>query len=98
MQISKHFDEDIPEGARWHQDLLERMTSQVGERPPVFSPETREELINLLSFRHFIRMGYAIDVQWELMKGLVADFEKVYGITIKEIEEFISEKKIENRD
>jgi hypothetical protein len=74
------------------------MTSQVEERPPVFSPETREELINFLSFRHFIRMGYAVDVQWELMKGLVADFEKVYGITIKEIEDFIRENKIENRD
>ena len=54
------FDVDlrIPDGSRWHKELLTQMTEPQTERQPVISQETFEALEELLAFRHVFNNIY----------------------------------------
>jgi hypothetical protein len=46
-----------------------------------------------LGFRHFSRHAYAFDLEWQLMKDLVARIQEVEERTLDEIKSFISKIK-----
>jgi hypothetical protein len=53
------FENEIGDGARWHAELLHRMTLEIKEiRPPVISRRTYECLNELRKFRHLFRNAY----------------------------------------
>ena len=63
--------EDMPEGANWHQTLLDQMTKPGPQRPAVISPDLLELLKEYLAFRHFFRHAYPFQLTWTNMSHLV---------------------------
>lgn len=92
-RVAKIIDEELPEGDRWHKDLLQQMSSAGDDRPPVIDDELRLELLSFLQFRHFYREGYLVDVECDEMAGLIENFDSVLDKTIEAVETFM--KKIE---
>ncbi len=59
-RIARELDGTVPEGERWHRDLLSQMSAEVpGLRPPVIDPSLVASLSAILAFRHFFRHAYA---------------------------------------
>lgn len=78
-----------PEGAGWHQALLESMTEAGRGRPPVISPALAESLAPYLEFRHLFRHGYSFDLRWEKMADLTLHCEQVWRQTEAELQKFL---------
>ncbi len=64
-RIASEVDGYTPRGSRWHKDLLEQMTKQRPERPPVISQETYPLLSYLLEYRHKVNNIYADELIYE---------------------------------
>lgn len=59
-RVLRAFDETIPKGDRWHQELLELASLDVPDhRPALFAETTLPLLRRSLAFRHFFRHAYA---------------------------------------
>jgi hypothetical protein len=59
QRVALMLDGALPEGPRWHTDLLERMARPVtGARPAVLGSDSAAMLRRLLAFRHFFRPAY----------------------------------------
>ena len=60
-RVLRAFDQTIPSGERWHQELLELAGLDLPDvRPALFSQETLPLLRRSLAFRHFFRHAYAV--------------------------------------
>ncbi len=70
----------IPAGPAWHRDLLTVATEE-----KVVSESTAEELRPFLAFRHFFSHAYALDLNPQRMKALVADARNVFNAVIRDI-------------
>ena len=64
-RIASEVDGYTPRGSRWHKDLLEQMTKQRPERPPVISQEAFPLLSRLLEYRHKVNNIYADELIYE---------------------------------
>lgn len=61
QRVALLFENEIGDGARWHAELLHRMTLEIKEiRPPVISRRTYECLDELRKFRHLFRNSYLL--------------------------------------
>ena len=58
-------DEYLPHGDEWHKNLLQQMSEQRPERPPVISEETHIQLTKLLKFRHKVNNIYGRELRYE---------------------------------
>jgi hypothetical protein len=59
-RVARTLDGGLPEGADWHQALLDSMALHIaGLRPAVLSADTVAHARVLLAFRHFFRHAYA---------------------------------------
>lgn len=72
--------EGLPQGGRrWHRELLDQMGLDFpGIRGPVLSPTTARELGELFSFRHFLRHGYAAELDHGKLDKLAADLPALH--------------------
>lgn len=60
-RIARQLDGNVPEGQRWHRELLTQMTVAIpGLRPAVLPTTVVTGLADLLAFRHFFRHAYGI--------------------------------------
>ncbi len=82
-RIANEVDGHLQRGSRWHKNLLEQMTRQRPERPPVISENTALQLDKLLNFRHKVNNIYK--------KELVYENTLVHAKTIDELFENISQ-------
>ncbi len=64
-RIATEVDSHLSRGSRWHKNLLEQMTKQRPERPPVISQETFLLLEALLEFRHKANNIYTDELIYE---------------------------------
>jgi hypothetical protein len=72
--IGRTMDESLPQGDRWHLDLLTQMSADVkGVRPPVLREETREMLDAFRGLRHVVRNVYAFNLRAARLDELLAD-------------------------
>ncbi|MEQ1912487.1 MAG: hypothetical protein ABMA15_26950 [Vicinamibacterales bacterium] len=63
LRVARALEGDPPDGPDWHQALLMSMSLQIeGVRPAVLSAQTVTNLRHLLSFRHFFRHAYSVDL------------------------------------
>ena len=64
-RIANEVDGHLPRGSRWHKNLLEQMTKQRPERPPVISEQTYYQLGELLDFRHKVNNIYGRELKYD---------------------------------
>ena len=64
-RIANEVDGHLPRGSRWHKNLLEQMTKQRPERPPVISENTFLQLGKLLEFRHKVTNIYGRELKYD---------------------------------
>lgn len=64
-RIATDVDLHMPDGSRWHKELLTQMVKAHDERPPVISDETHERLQELLAFRHVFNNIYGQKLLYE---------------------------------
>jgi len=74
VRVSRTIEGSLPEGADWHQALLDAMVLEIeGVRPRVLADQTARLLRRLLGFRHFLRHGYAVPLDRERLERLRSD-------------------------
>jgi hypothetical protein len=77
--IAVHIDEDLPSGADWHIQLLQRMATDIETvRPAVLDRETARQLDEYLRFRHLFRNVYGFDLEWERCRELLDDLPATF--------------------
>ncbi|TVR66316.1 MAG: hypothetical protein EA427_16295 [Spirochaetaceae bacterium] len=70
LRVSQAFENNL-DVARWHADLLEKMTLEIeGVRPRLISDRTRDALRELMRFRHFKRYYLEFDYDWDKLQFL----------------------------
>jgi len=78
--IARHVDRDLDlaTGETRHQDLLQRMTKDIQERPALISGESASMLDELRRFRHLLRNIYTFNLVPEKMKPLVSSLPELW--------------------
>ncbi len=90
VRISQYFENNLDD-ARWHKDLLERMTLEIVPiRPQVISQPVKEDLVEIMRFRHFRRYYFGTAYDWERIDALVTRCDRVHPILLTEVRDFVS--------
>lgn len=70
-QISRTFENHVKDLSRWHRELLGKMFLDMHPfRPAVLPAGSRQLLSDLLSFRHFLRHSYGVELDAERVAAL----------------------------
>jgi len=89
LRISQNFENHLEEH-RWHQALLDRMTLHIpGVRERVIADKTRQDLGELLKFRHFKRYYFELENDWDRIDYLLGKVNTVHPKVLEEITAFI---------
>jgi hypothetical protein len=63
-EIANDIDEHLPGGESWHKGLIDQLEIPVeGRRPAAISEPTVQMLLELLKFRHVVRVNYSANLQ-----------------------------------
>lgn len=90
LRVSQAFENDL-DAARWHADLLEKMTLEIdGVRPRLISDETRDALRELMRFRHFKRYYLEFDYDWDKLQFLEKKLNGCRSEVLREVRLFLS--------
>lgn len=96
-RIALDADLHIPDGSRWHKDLLKQMTEEQDQRQSVITQETFERLQELLDFRHVFNNIYGEELLYERTEKIAKQVNIVFETLSKELDAFILNlKKREN--
>ena len=89
LRISQCFENEL-DSARWHNDLLQKMTLEIeGVRTAAVSEETFSPLFELLKFRHFKRYYFELEYDWDRLDFLVTKLRQVHPLAIRDLERFV---------
>ena len=88
-RVARRIDHSLPQGERWHTDLLHQVARPTDERLALISEETRQSLREYLAFRHHSRHAYAHHLEWPRMKDLVIRVSDTWDRVRSEIQRFI---------
>lgn len=87
--IATRIDGDLPDGADWHLQLLQRMATHIETvRPAVISEQTTRQLDEYLRFRHLFRNIYGFELDWDRCYRLLANLPVVFERLEKELTAF----------
>ena len=89
LLIIKDKDKELPNGQKWHQELLDKAFEETENRKNIFNKETKILLNDYLLFRHFIRHNYGFRLEWERMEKLVTEIVESWNKIKVEIKIFI---------
>jgi hypothetical protein len=87
--VAKRIDDQPPANDRWHQTLLEQMTSTTPECNAVLTVETKIRLQEYLAFRHFYRHSYSFFLDWRRIALLIVPLPDVALTVRAEIEKWL---------
>ena len=88
-RIALELDGELPRGADWHSQLLNRMEEEVeGVRPRVLTPDLAERLRPFLRFRDLFLNIYGGQLCWERSTGLLSEADEVWPLLKQEMQEF----------
>jgi len=77
-RVARQIDCEVPAGDASHRSLLSQaMTEIEGLRPAVLSRALERDLVELLSFRHFFRHAYAVELDPEKLRPLLHRLESL---------------------
>ena len=89
-RIALDVDLHMPDGSRWHKELLTQMTEPQAERQPVISQETFEALAELLEFRHVFNNIYGEELVYEQTERNAKQVGELFDRLSKELDTFIA--------
>ena len=89
-RIANEIDKHLPEGERWHTDLLTQMAERRPERPPVISEGTRRRLRQLLRFRHKVNNTYGDELIYEKAEEHAKPIGDLFATVSKELDTLIA--------
>ncbi len=89
-RIANEIDKYLPQGERWHTDLLAQMTDGRPERPPVISEGTQQRLRQLLRFRHKVNNIYGTELIYEKAKEHAKSITELFTAVSEELDTFIA--------
>jgi hypothetical protein len=89
QRIATTFENQITDEARWHAQLLRRMTLDVKKvRPRVISEETYECLDELRRFRHLFRNAYVLSFDVERLALVLKKAQRLAQLYGPDLEDF----------
>ena len=89
LRVSQSFENSL-DSARWHNDLLRKMTLEIeGVRAAAVSEEAFSPLFELLKFRHFKRYYFELEYDWERLDFLVSKLRGVHPLVTRDLERFV---------
>jgi len=89
QKISQHFENHL-EPARWHADLLSKMTLKIdGVRIPAVSEGNYGALLELQKFRHFRRYYFELEYDWDRLDFILKKLESAHPLAVADLERFI---------
>ena len=97
-RIALDVDLRMPDGSRWHKELLTQMVEPQAERQPVISQETFEILEELLEFRHVFNNIYGEELVYEQTERNAKQIDKLFNSLSKELDAFIIYLKKQEND
>ena len=89
-RIALDVDLRMPDGSRWHKELLTQMAEPQAERQPVISQETFEILEELLEFRHVFNNIYGEELVYKQTERNAKQIDKLFNSFSKELDTFIT--------
>ena len=90
VRISQCFENSL-DPARWHSDLLEKMTLAITDtRVPVVSKENFPPLLEMLKFRHFKRYYFDLEYDWDRLDFLMVKLRKAHPTVVRDLERFVT--------
>lgn len=88
-KIAISIDCSLPEGANWHQELLNQMSLQIKNvRPAVISDKLKDNLESYRGFRHVVRNVYSYRISADKMRPLAKKIRTVYSQVDRELSTF----------
>lgn len=88
-RVASTIDGNVPDGANWHQELLNQMSIEIpGSRPAVISPETVDMLQDYRGFRHIVRNVYTYHLNPDKMERLINNLDAVHEKVTAELTAF----------
>ncbi len=87
-RIALDVDLRMPDGSRWHKELLTQMAAPQMERQPVISQETFEILEELLEFRHVFNNIYGEELVYEQTERNAKQVGELFKSLSKELDVF----------
>ena len=97
-RIALDVDLRIPDGSRWHKELLTQMAEPQGKRQSVISQETFEILEELLEFRHVFNNIYGEELVYKQTERNAKQVGELFNRFSKELDAFIACLKKEKND
>ena len=97
-EIAMDIDLRLPDGSRWHKELLTQMKEPQAERQPVISQETFEALEEFLEFRHVFRNIYEDELIYERAERHAKRVSQLFDGLSKELDVFIAWLKKQEND
>jgi len=89
LQIAKVVDRSVPEGERWHRDLLEQMCLPMSTlRPSVIEANTASQLDEYLRFRHVVRNVYSFHIHPQRVVQLVDAMRPLFQEVAEQLKQF----------
>ena len=88
-RIALDVDVDMPQGERWHKQLLEQMASPRAERPPVISESTFALLQEFLAFRDLYNNVYGEELEYEKTEENAKRVGDLFTMFSEELDTFI---------
>jgi len=90
LRISEYFENSLAP-ARWHKDLLEKMTLSIeGVRPRLLAEDTVLPLQELLRFRHFCRYYFAFEYDWDRLEFALKKFAQARPLVRRDLAAFLA--------
>ena len=89
LRISQSFENNL-DPARWHNDLLQKMTLEIeGIRAAAVSEEVFPPLFELLKFRHFKRYYFELEYDWDRLDFLLTKLRQVHPLVARDLARFV---------
>lgn len=90
VRISRALEIPVPEGDRWHQELLSEASLDIpGVRGAVVPAEARRSWQELLHFRHFLRHAYAAELEPAELRKNAAFLDDATRLTAPRVEAMV---------
>lgn len=89
LLIIKNKDSNLPNGIRWHKELLNKAFEKTDNRTEIFRTELYIPLNEYLRFRHFVRNTYGFQLKWEDMKTMLFDLHILWNNAKEDLKIFI---------